>query len=332
VLAGLPDVNRSSLSSSEAASSSGGRSVLACDPSARVDLRLRVMNGRFEWMVRPEQRDAAGLAMTRGGMAGQFFREPLIATVSHVRKKMSFNYTNLPSWIEQNPIFRKLFLLRKLFLTKTTFAHYSQFAEDISINRFFPKSYKGFFVDVGCFHPKKYNNTWMLYKRGWRGVNIDIDSIKIEGFDIVRPRDKNIHSAVSNKEGQISYWANGFYSLTTSLDDSFANGKTGYIKKTAQCAKLSDILDDTKYKDKEIDFLSVDAEGHDLEVLESLDFDRYNPSLIAVETHRAIFPEILNSKLYRFLIEKDYCLVGWCGLTLLMANKALQQTLANSRC
>ena len=68
---------------------------------------------------------------------------------------MSINYSNLPTFIEQNPIFRKLFLLRKLFFIKTKTNHYSQFAEDVSIVRFFPKNYKGFFVDVGCFHPKK---------------------------------------------------------------------------------------------------------------------------------------------------------------------------------
>ncbi len=243
---------------------------------------------------------------------------------------MSLNATNLPSWLEQNSIFRKLFLLRKLFIIKTKFTHYSQFAEDISIARFFPKGHKGVFIDVGCFHPKKYNNTWALYKKGWSGINIDIDSIKIEGFDIIRPRDENIHSAVSNSEGEISYWANGFYSLTTSLDDSFVDGQQGYIKKTTQCSKLTNLIDSSKYKDSEIDFLTVDAEGHDLEVLESLDFHRYKPSLIAVEFHETIFSEVQGTKLYKFLIEKEYCLVGWCGLTLLLANKELQTTLVNS--
>lgn len=245
---------------------------------------------------------------------------------------MSINYTNLPTWIERNPIFRKLFLLRKLFLTKTKFSYHSQFAEDVSIHRLFPKNYKGFFVDVGCFHPKKYNNTWVLYRKGWRGINIDIDSIKIEGFNLVRPSDLNVHSAVSDKEGEVTYWANGFYSLTTSLDASFVEGKSGYIKKTAKCHRLKDIIDGTKYKDKKIDFLSVDAEGHDLEVLRSLDFERYDPSLVAVETHKALFSEVENTEPYKFLVAKGYCLVGWCGLTLLMANKTLQDSLSESSC
>ncbi len=238
---------------------------------------------------------------------------------------MSLNKTNLPSWMENNIIFRKIFLFRKLYLTQSSFKHYSQFAEDVSIGRIFPKKFKGFFVDVGCFHPKKYNNTWRLYKKGWRGINIDIDTIKIEGFNIIRPDDINVSFAISNKTGEVSYWANGFYSLTTSLDASFVDGKAGYIQKTAQCETLTNVIDKTKYKDRIIDLLSIDAEGHDLEVLKSLDFDRYNPSVIALETHKALFVEVVETELYKFLILKKYCLVGWCGLTLLMVNKEMQK-------
>jgi len=245
---------------------------------------------------------------------------------------MNLNYTHLPAWIEQNPIFRKLFLLRKLYLTKTRYSHYSQFAEDVSIGSFFYKNFKGFFVDVGCFHPKKYNNTWRLYQKGWRGINIDIDSIKIEGFNIVRPKDTNINCAVSNSEGEITYFSNGFYTTTLSLDSAFVEGKDGYIKKKTKCAKLTDILNESKYKDRKIDFLSVDTEGYDFEVFQSLDLDKYDPYLIAVETHKKLFTEVAETPLYQFLLSKGYCIVGWCGLTLLLANKALQRTLASSRC
>ena len=68
-----------------------------------------------------------------------------------------------------------------------------------------------------------------------------------------------------------------------------------------------------------------------LEVLLSLDFSRYNPKLIAVETHYALFSEVCGSSLFQFLINKRYCLVGWCGLTILMANKQLQKEIANQK-
>lgn len=241
---------------------------------------------------------------------------------------MSINYSQLPLWLENSKVFRIIFLIRKLFIIKTKFNHYSQFAEDVSIKRLFGKGYKGFFVDVGCFHPKKYSNTWQLYKKGWRGINIDIDPIKIDGFNIVRRHDTNVACAVSNLEGEVTYYSNGFYSLTITLDEKFAKRRHGYVKKTTPCKKLSSIIDETKYKNREIDLLSVDTEAHDLEVLTSLDFDRYNPKLIAVETHYALFSKIGESPLYQFLASKGYVLVGWCGLTLLMANKSFQRTLA----
>jgi FkbM family methyltransferase len=243
-------------------------------------------------------------------------------------KPQNLNYTHLPPWLESNFFFRKIFLFRKLFLTKTKFKHFSQFAEDVFIGRLFPGISDGFFVDVGCFHPKKYNNTWMLYKRGWRGINIDIDSIKIEGFEWIRPQDTNVNCAVSNQSGEFTFYSNGFYSLTASLDEEFAKGKPGYIPKTVQCKSLTEIIAETSFKGVPIDFLSVDAEGHDLEVLKSLDFEQYSPKLIAVETALALMTELSESMLYQFLTEKGYCLVGWTGLTFLMASPAMQQKLA----
>ena len=235
---------------------------------------------------------------------------------------MSLNYSNLPDWLANNRLFRGVFLFRKLFFIKKRFRHYSQFAEDVSIIRHFPKKFKGFFVDVGCFHPVKYNNTYRLYRKGWRGVNIDIDSIKIAGFKVLRPGDVNVTSAVSNQQGELPYWSNGFYSLTITLDEAFAAGKEGYIQKTVQANTLSNILDATKYKGQTIDFLSVDAEGHDLQILQSLDFERYQPRLIAVETHKERLDELQEDPLFHYLSEKGYSMVNWVGLTLLFKRSA----------
>ena len=234
---------------------------------------------------------------------------------------MGLNYSNLPDWLANNPVFRGLFLFRKLFIIKKKFSHYSQFAEDVSIIRHFPKHFKGFFVDVGCFHPVKYNNTYRLYRKGWRGVNIDIDTIKIAGFKWLRPGDVNISCAVSNQRGELTYWSNGFYSLTITLDEAFASGKPGYKKKTVKSDTLSNILDNTRYKNQKIDFLTIDAEGHDFEVLESLDFERYQPQLIAVETHQERLEAVEQERLFGFLTERGYSLVNWVGLTLLFKHK-----------
>ena len=232
-----------------------------------------------------------------------------------------FDYAHLPAWLENNRLFRKIFLLRKLFLTKRKFSHYAQFAEDVAIIRQFHKGYKGFYVDVGCFHPVKYNNTYRLYRRGWRGVNIDIDTIKIEGFNMVRPGDVNIASAVSSEPGEFTYWSNGFYSLTITLDEAFAAGKPGYRKKTVKADTLTNILDRTKFRGRQIDVLTVDAEGYDYEVLRSLDFGRYAPRLVAVETHHSTFDGVKNDELCQLLTGQGYVLANWVGLTLLFRRK-----------
>jgi len=111
-----------------------------------------------------------------------------------------------------------------------------------------------------------------MYKKGWWGINIDIDPIKTEGFDIVGPKDTNIVNAVGNIDDEVEYYSNDFCSLTSSLDRGFAehkfkDSKKEFIKKKTPCHKLTTLLQQTEYKDKEIDFLSVDAECYDLEVL-----------------------------------------------------------------
>lgn len=236
---------------------------------------------------------------------------------------MRLSYLHLPDWLKRNWVFRKLFLLRKLFLTRNSRRHFGQSGEDIFIVRQFPKSFTGFFVDVGCYHPTKYSNTFRLYKRGWRGVNIDIDKIKIEAFQMRRPGDTNIQCAVSTHTGKLSYWTNGFYSLVVTLEKAFTKErpKYDYQEHQVKADTLTNILERTSYRDRQIDLLSVDAEGHDLPVLQSLDFKRYQPKLIAVEMQEKTLDEILKSELFGFLRIKGYALVNWIGQTLMFQQR-----------
>ena len=231
---------------------------------------------------------------------------------------MNLSYSHLPAWLADNRLFRKLFLLRKMYLTRRSSSHYGQFGEDISIARYLPKRYKGFFVDVGCFHPVKYNNTYRLYRKGWRGVNIDLDPVKIEGFEMVRPGDVNIACGVSDEPGETTVWRSGFYSLTSTLDEAFARSWKGDFQTyTIRTETLSDLLDGTVFRDRPIDLLTVDVEGHDLAVLRSLDFERYRPGLVAVELHQPTLAAVCGDPLFRFLHERGYDVVNWTGLTIL---------------
>jgi len=237
------------------------------------------------------------------------------------------SHKNPPAWIENNRLFRKLFLIRKLYFTKRKFTHFSGAGEDISIKKLFPNNHIGIYVDVGCYHPIKYSNTWALYKKGWRGVNIDIDDIKIDLFKMVRRNDINIDCAVSNKTGKVKYYRAGLFSQINSINVDQTAEMGDYVVKEVVSKRLSTVLDETKYKNQKIDLLSVDVEGHDFEVITSLDFERYNPSLIVVESYELTLERVEKTEVYQFLKSKNYSLVGWCGQSLLMASDEFQKSL-----
>lgn len=234
---------------------------------------------------------------------------------------MIWNNSDPPIFLQKNKFFQFIYLIRKLFLTKTKSSHFSQFAEDVSIKRFFQKKYIGTFVDVGCFHPIKYNNTWELYKRGWSGVNIDIDPIKIKGFEMIRPRDHNIASAVGSKSGEIDYYTKGYYSLTNSTNAELSIERGIYTKKTTTCRKLDDILAASPLHNQQIDFLTIDAEGNDYDILKSLNFKIYKPIVIAVETNENFLQDVAETNEFKFLKNHGYDLVAWCGMTIIFYNK-----------
>ena len=90
-------------------------------------------------------------------------------------------------------LYYHLYVRYKLFYKKK---NYSQFGEDLFLVDFFKKKPIGKFVDLGAYHPMKFNNTYMLYKKGWSGINIDLNSSTIDMFNIVRKRDKNIFHSI----------------------------------------------------------------------------------------------------------------------------------------
>ena len=207
-------------------------------------------------------------------------------------------------------IYKELYILHNLYYQNKIFLkrnYYSHHKEDIFVLKCFNYKKKGLFIDVGCHHPTRLNNTHLLYKHGWRGINIDMSKISIDLFNRVRSQDLNIHSAVSCKNGIINYYTNKELFLRASLIQKKGKEKFKYAKKV-KSQKLDQILNKTKYKRSLIDFLSIDAEGADYEVLKSLSFKKYKPKLICVEIWKNNIKnaDIKNHKIYKFLSKKKY--------------------------
>lgn len=222
---------------------------------------------------------------------------------------------------EQNNVWKKLYLLRKVFLSKYTRRHFSQFAEDVILKEWISKDKnQGFYVDVGCYHPRKFSNTYFLYKRGWRGINIDLDPLKIAAFKLLRPKDCNLKAAISDSENKVKIFSDGLYSLGATIMESITteahpNKPFSMTSEITTCT-LESLINQTPYANREIDLLNIDAEGHDFNVLKSLKLEKYKPKLIVIESHLRDFNKILNSELYLYLIERGYKFANWVGFSL----------------
>ena len=162
---------------------------------------------------------------------------------------------------------------------------YSYGGIDSLILNIFKNQKNGFYLDIGCGHPIKNNNTYLLNKKGWSGINIDLDNENIDLFNSYRKRDVNLATAVSDKEGETDLY---FYHSKSALNTiskenaDFQKAKVSTIKKI-KTQTINKIIELSPYKDKKIDFLSIDVEGSELSILKNFDFKKYSPKVIVVE-------------------------------------------------
>jgi hypothetical protein len=204
-------------------------------------------------------------------------------------------------------ILQNLFLKEKVFLDKKS---YSSDSVDLIVSSYFKNQSEGFYIDVGCYHPTRANNTYLLYKKGWRGLNVDISKFSIDLFNFWRKRDINICRAISNENGFVRMYYQKKFSLLSTLNKiQFTISFHGKIKsKLIKCSTLAAIIK-KNYIFKKIDFLNIDAEGNDYKILKSLDFKLYRPTCICIEDTDLYYNKIDNikkSKIYKFLTKLNY--------------------------
>ena len=199
-------------------------------------------------------------------------------------------------------IIHNIYIKNRFFIKKKS---YSMEKEDLEITKRLNKIKNGFYVDVGGYHPVHRNNTYLLYKKNWRGINIDLSKFSIDLFKFARPEDINLNLAVSKTNKKIKYYTQKKISQLTTIYKDIANKRMQgpIIEKEIMSNTLTALIGKTKYKNKRIDFLNIDAEGADFEILESLNFDVYRPKLICVEIDNK---QIENSKIFNFLKKKKY--------------------------
>ncbi len=200
---------------------------------------------------------------------------------------------------------------------------YSQYAEDLIIQSYFSRKLKtGRYVDVGCHHPRRGSNTYGLYKKGWSGILIDLEEIKVLANQLIRRRDKVILAAVSDSEEWAEIFSDKAYSTNTTIKKSVSIASEQSIGQV-KTQTLTNILNQQNFQ-KKFELLSIDVEGVDLQVLKGLDLTSYQPQIICIENWSCKngVAAVLNSEIHQYLNGHNYQLVAVSGLSTIYERSA----------
>ena len=207
--------------------------------------------------------------------------------------------------------------------------YYSQFGEDACVQQIFAaKAWRktgrygdysdieeGFFVDVGAHSPVLASNTYWFYERGWRGINVDVLPEAKAAFDRMRPEDMNLQLAVSDEEKEMVFYSWGPKSVYNTLDPDTAAARTEQLgapdEIRVQTSRLETILDEHLPAGRKVDLLSVDTEGHDLQVLRSNNWEKCRPEVVVVEEHETELEGIITSDVVTFMTGVGYRVYAW---------------------
>lgn len=185
---------------------------------------------------------------------------------------------------------------------------YSQEGEDLILSQFIDvqSTQKGFYVDVGAHHPFRLSNSYIFYKNSWSGICIDPNPETKILFEKFRPRDIFIECGVSKELSTLPYYMfneaalNTFDAETANLRNGLQNYKLLEVKYIITDS-LSSILEKNAPKNKKFAFMTIDAEGYDLQVLESNDWIKFRPEYLVVECSESNILNLQNNEVVSFL-------------------------------
>lgn len=192
--------------------------------------------------------------------------------------------------------------------------NYSQTGEDAIIRSLIDERRTGIYVDVGCNHPIRWSNTLSLYLHGWSGINIDANPRLVEEFAKTRRRDIAVCAAVSDIEQEVVFHEFEDDLVSTLGGAVLQEWQKKWKKRGERVVKtrtLDSVLHEHLAEGTKIDVLSVDVEGHDLNVLRSVDLNRYRPKLILVEMHKFNLHNTSESPIARYLADHGFRLIGF---------------------
>ena len=216
------------------------------------------------------------------------------------------------NFIIKYPSFKNLYYFYNIYIRNYKFLkNGTQFGEDEYILNLFDKNFKGNFLDIGCYHPTRHNNTYQMYKKGWSGINIDLNPLTIELFNFMRPKDININIGISDSDSEEKLYFIDELNTQNTLDENQLNFLKNHhnikdheiIEKKIKTKNLDIILD--KYKFYNIDFMNLDIEGHELKVLKTINFEKISIKYLCIEMIEHNKRSLENNKEIKDLLDSN---------------------------
>lgn len=221
--------------------------------------------------------------------------------------------------------------------------HTDQWAEDVVVRKLFLRSKKeGIYVDLGAHHPFLHSNTAWLWLKGWHGINVDANHRSIALFNRTRTGDTNLNLAII----PASQYAEGTRNVELFLpdEDSIETGQEGITatasvnqsvasERSYQRSEQVNAMDVQTLFDRhnltEIDYLNIDVEGMDYQILQDINFKKVAIHAISIEDYSPNIQMAANSEISRFLSEQGYDLVSRVGPTSIFARQESDRLIRN---
>lgn len=202
----------------------------------------------------------------------------------------------------------------------------SQLGEEIGLEHWFrcngilKEGYKGFYLDIGAYHPFAINNTRWAHELGWRGMNIDPNAQSIELFNIFRPEDINLNCGVSDKNEELTYYIKKGEEGSNSFAKESEDADSVTDTKIMEVRNINDILDE--HHIEKIDFVDIDVEGLDEKIVRTFNWKKYSPKCALIEfLEQESVEDVLKTPIHKKMKEEGYILSSFYTVTALYVKK-----------
>jgi FkbM family methyltransferase len=206
---------------------------------------------------------------------------------------------------------------------------YSQSGEDLIIDFFFTARQvdKPSYIDIGAYHPYKISNTALFYEKGARGIVIEPNPDGFEKFTKYRPEDINLNIGIGSEESVLLYYSMDSATLNTFSEEEakrYEAQGSAHIKKVIE-VQVQPLISILKQHNNGVfpDFLSLDVEGWDYQILESLKDLQTTPKLICVETYSYTEGHIYKERFDNLMKELGYVIYGTTTINTIYVKKEL---------